>query len=157
VSIKVKTAEVKDASAIAAMIMDVGWFHDFEKAPGSERTDMVRRQLELCLADKSHSVYVAESDDGNLVGYAAVHWLPYLFLKGPEGFISELFVLSDLRGKGIGKKLIAEIEAEAKARGCVRLHLVNSRERDSYKRGFYSQSGWREREQVANFVYPLDA
>ena len=156
-SIKVKTAEAKDANAIAAMIRDVGWFPGFEENPGSERTDIVRRHLELCLADNSHSVYVAESDDGNLAGYAAVHWLPYLFLKGPEGFISELFVRSDLRGKGIGKKLMAEIEAEAKTRGCVRLHLVNSRERDSYKRGFYTKSGWREREQIANFVYPLDA
>jgi hypothetical protein len=47
------------------------------------------------------------------------------------------------------------VKAEAQVRGCSRLMLVNSRSRDSYKRKFYETHGWREREEISNFVYIL--
>lgn len=33
--------------------------------------------------------------------------------------------------------------------------LVNGRSRESYQRKFYEQQGWKEREEIANFVYVL--
>jgi GNAT superfamily N-acetyltransferase len=81
--------------------------------------------------------------------------LPYLVLNGPEGYLSELFVREPERGKGIGRRLMEVIEVEARARGCSTLMLVNSRSRESYRRGFYKELGWDEREGVANFIYRL--
>ena len=98
-NVTVRKAEIKDAEAIAGLIRDVGWFPAFERNCDTDPDDGVRKHLEICMSGDSHSIYVVEGDDGSLAGYAAVHWLPYLFLKGPEGFISELFVRSDLRGK----------------------------------------------------------
>jgi GNAT superfamily N-acetyltransferase len=107
------------------------------------------------MGDDSHSVFVAESADGRLTGYVSVHWLPYLFLRGPEGYVSELFVSEDHRGNGIGSGLLDMVTREASDRGCVRLMLVTVRTRDSYVRGFYTQRGWVERSEVANMVYEL--
>ena len=38
--------------------------------------------LALCQADDSHSVYVAQNPEGEILGYCAVHWLPYLLFSG---------------------------------------------------------------------------
>ena len=89
------------------------------------------------------------------MGYGSVHWLPYLFLQGPEGYVSELFVRESARGQGIGRELLKVIETEAKARGCVRLSLINLRSRESYTRQFYVKAGWEERPDAANFICRL--
>jgi GNAT superfamily N-acetyltransferase len=111
--------------------------------------------LRECLSDSSHSVYVAERPGGEIAGYAAVHWLPYLFMSGPEGYVSELFARDDARGQGLGRRLLDIIVAEAGARGCSRLSLINLRSRESYQRQFYTKAGWLERSEAANFVYPI--
>ncbi len=89
------------------------------------------------------------------MGYAAVHWLPYLFMPGPEGFVSELFIDDEARGQGIGTKLLESVKQEAQARGCTRLSLINLRDRESYQRGFYAKLGWQERPDAANFILRL--
>ena len=70
--------------------------------------------------------------------------------------ISEVFVMEDARGQGVGKALIAAIEAEAVRRKCFRISVLNSRERESYKRGFYPSLGYAERPHTANFTKRLD-
>jgi GNAT superfamily N-acetyltransferase len=115
----------------------------------------VMHHLGLCLSDHNHSVLVADSWDGHLTGYLSVHWLPYLFLLGPEGYVSELFVHEHHRGNGIGSALLDTVIREARRRGCARLMLSAVRTRDSYERGFYTERGWTERPDVANMVYEL--
>jgi hypothetical protein len=44
--------------------------------------------------------------------------------------------------------------ADAEARGCSRLNLLNGRQRESYRREFYEKNGWRERD-MASFVFDL--
>lgn len=149
----VRRAEITDAAAICTILQLLSWFPHLN-SPDLSATDQVVNHLHSCLADNSHSVYVAEAD-GKIIGYAAVHWLPYLFLPAPEGFVSELFVDQAHRGEGIGSLLLAAIQTEAKARGCIRLMLLNGRERESYQRQFYQKQGWIERENIANFIYNL--
>ncbi|MBF2049077.1 MAG: GNAT family N-acetyltransferase [Elainella sp. C42_A2020_010] len=69
--------------------------------------------------------------------------------------MSELFVDQAHRGQGIGSLLLDTVQTEARVRGCSRLMLVNSRERESYQRQFYQKQGWIERENIANFIYKL--
>ncbi len=109
----------------------------------------------MCLADECHSVFVATGPKDNIIGYASVHWLPYLFLPGPEGFVSECFVVESYRGMGVGSRLLEAVKSEARQRGCTRLELVNFKQRESYQRGFYAKQGWEERSLAANFVYML--
>ena len=142
-----------DTASIVEILRSTGWFGHLETGDPIETQCRVQRHIQLCISDNSHSIFVAENAFSSLVGYASVHWLPYLFLTGPEGYISELFVDTDSRGMGIGRKLLEAIRNEAKLRDCSRLMLVTSRTRESYMREFYLKEGWSERKEVANFVF----
>jgi len=111
--------------------------------------------MEQVCADNSHTLYVAEDKEGSLLGYTNVHWLPYLFLAGPEGYVSELFIAQAARGQAVGSRLLQAVKEEARSRGCSRLSLLNMRDRESYQRGFYAKDGWEERPDAANFVFEL--
>jgi GNAT superfamily N-acetyltransferase len=67
---------------------------------------------------------------GALIGAAYGGWL----------FIRYLFLPADLRGAGLGARLIARLEHEARARGCVGAWV------DTFSfqaRGFYERQGYR--------------
>lgn len=151
----IRLATHQDAPAITRFLQRLGNFRGFEE----EKTDLanmrVSNALESNLLDDSHKIWVAEGEDHQIIGYVAIHWLPYLFLPAPEGYISELFVLSDFRGNGLGGALLETAIQEARQRGCWRLQLINSRERESYQRSFYAKHGWAEREDMADFVFSL--
>jgi GNAT superfamily N-acetyltransferase len=156
-SMKIQTRKVKvqDAADLAELLGEIGWFESFKNEPFETVIQQVRLHIEQCLADNSHSIFIAEPRDGKIVGYGSVHWLPYLFLKGLEGYVSELFVRDSARGQGVGRELLRTIETEARARGCARLALINLRNRESYTRQFYVKAGWEERPEAANFIYRI--
>jgi GNAT superfamily N-acetyltransferase len=153
--VQIREASTQDAQLLAELLKDIGWFESFRNEPFEAVSRQVRLHIEQCLADNSHSIFVAEPRDGKIVGYGSVHWLPYLFLKGPEGYVSELFVRESARGQGVGGELLRKIETEARARGCARLSLINLRNRESYLRQFYVKAGWEERAEAANFIYRI--
>lgn len=154
-SIKIRKATVKDAGGIVEVMKQAGKSVYSMSTPYVTSKDKVADQIKMCHADNSHTIYVAQSEDGKIVGYVGAHWLPYLFLDGPEAYLSELFVDESYRGNSIGTKLLEAVKDEAEKRGCSRLLLLNSRKRESYRRSFYKKHGWTEREEAANFVYNL--
>ena len=70
--------------------------------------------------------------------------------------ISEVFVIASHRGTGVGSALVRAMEKEAVDQRCFRISLLNSRERESYKRGFYPSLGYKERAGTALFDKRLD-
>jgi GNAT superfamily N-acetyltransferase len=154
-SLQIRQVSANDAPQLAELLREIGWFESFKNEPFEAVSRQVRLHIEQCLADNSHSIFVAEPRDGRIIGYGSVHWLPYLFLKCPEGYVSELFVRESARGQGVGRELLRKIESEARARGCVRLSLINLRNRESYMRQFYVKAGWEERAEAANFIYRI--
>jgi GNAT superfamily N-acetyltransferase len=151
-TIQIRKAQPQDAPTLAEVVRDIGWFAHVNAEPPDATRERVAHHLALCLGDDSHTIYVAENADGEALGYVAVHWLPYLILAGPEGYISELFIKGAARGQGVGSQLLAAAEAEARQRGCLRLMLINMRQRESYQREFYKKQGWDERPEAVNFV-----
>ena len=150
-----RKATADDARQLALLLGGIGWFDVFDSGTIDASTARVSARLRECLADESHSIYVAETPAREIAGYGSVHWLPYLFMAGPEGYVSELFVRESARGQGVGRQLLIAIEKEARTRGCQRLSLINLRQRESYQRQFYVKAGWQERAEAANFVYSL--
>ncbi len=153
--ITIRTATNDDANALAHLLVTLNYFSGLNGVSVAEALPRVRQNLASCHANTSHSVYVA-SRENEIVGYVSVHWLPCLYMTGPEGFISELFVADNARGQGIGAQLLETVIAEAKARGAPRLELINIKERESYQRGFYAKHGWTERDGAADFVYRIE-
>ena len=153
--ITIRNVQLQDAEKITSIIREVGWFEHLKSESAQTTAERVRQHISLCLADDSHSAFVAENEKHKVLGYSSVHYLPYFFLPGPEGYVSELFISEEARGQGVGTALLEQVIAEARKRGCSRLSLINSRTRESYKRKFYEQRGWKERTEVAAFVLPL--
>jgi GNAT superfamily N-acetyltransferase len=147
----IRPAIPTDARAIAEVRANIDGY-DHWKALGVEAMEaQARASLER--DHKERLMFVAEVD-GRVVGYAAVYWLHPAF-SGPEGYLSELFIRSDASGQGVGTALIETVKAEAIARGCERLTLVNLKDRESYRRGFYASRGWTEKTNTVRFVYDL--
>ena len=153
-TITIRPAIPQDAAGIAAILRDISWFAHIADEPPATTEARVAEQLTLCQADDSHSVYVAADPSGQLVGYIAVHWFPNL-MKGGDGYVSELFLRAAARGQGVGRKLLAAVEAEGTRRGVTRLMLFNRKIRESYQRQFYPKAGWYERDDVAFFMFDL--
>jgi GNAT superfamily N-acetyltransferase len=154
--IEVRAARAEDANSLADFLRELNHFRRLEGRTTESVRAQVRDGLRLCLADSSHSVHLAQDTNGRILGYASVHWLPYLFLPGPEGYVSELFVASDARGQGIGTRLLEAVKSEAATRNCSRLSLLNMRDRESYQRAFYAKDGWEERTVAANFIFEMN-
>ena len=151
---QIRRAGEADAEGVACVLRSIPWLQRFQGEPIERTTERVREQLRACTRDDSHSVYVAEAG-GRVIGYAIVHWLQYFVIAGLEGFVSDVFVADDARGRGVGTALLDALRDEGLERGACRLSLLNSRTRDSYERGFYSKNGWEERDSMANFVLYL--
>lgn len=151
-SAPIRSARLEDAHALAEFVRDLGEFSGVTREAPEVTLRRVREHLGVIVSSDRHSLLVAEKD-GNLVGYCSVHWLP--MMSQLEGFISELFVAASHRGEGVGTELLEAVKAEARTRGCGRLHLENFRTKDSYVRSYYAKQGWHERTAAASFTMDL--
>lgn len=62
---------------------------------------------------------------------------------GRRGLIYHLAVLRDLRGRGIGTRLMAEVEDRLRTKGCLKCYLI-ALEDNTEAMQFYERLGWRE-------------
>ena len=60
---------------------------------------------------------------------------------GRRGMIYHLAVAASFRGRGIGSRLMSEVEARLRAKGCIKSYLVVMRENVEAMR-FYERIGW---------------
>lgn len=73
----IRRAKPADVPAIAAilraLVEEFGWFSPLKDESAAETEARAARHLDLCLADDSHTVLVAENPAGAVVGYVSVH------------------------------------------------------------------------------------
>jgi len=151
----IRPARREDLGAIVALWRDLDWLNWIREADPSRIESVMAKRLAESQADDSHLALVAEDGQGQVLGYAAMHFLPCFMMPGPEAYVSELFVAADARGQGVGQQLLRHLEDTAQERGCARLMLITLRDRESYQREFYKKQGWQERPVIANFVRNL--
>jgi GNAT superfamily N-acetyltransferase len=151
-----REATTADAAGIASVIQSISEIKAIKGCAIEEIRERVSRALTAAADGSTSTILVAVLDDGVIAGYCAVHWIPFLFFKGPEAYVSELFVRSDNRSKGVGSALLDEVKRRAADRGCSRLSLLNGRDGEAYRRGFYARRNWQERDRMANFILPMD-
>lgn len=156
-SYQIRSARPDDAQGIAGLLQGIGWFKAYEGRSSAENTQAVKALLDSLQAPATERglLLIAHDEQQRIHGYCAVHWLPVAVLQGWEAYLSELFVAEAARGEGLGQQLLDTATQAARERGCLRIWLVNNRERPSYVRGFYSRQGWSEQAEMARFVLPL--
>ena len=148
-AVRVRAARQDDAGDIAKILLDAPQFAgtlDQDDLPG-----LVQRAEAALNSDTERQTLLVAELDGAVVGYAHVHWVSALFLPGPEGYVTELFVGRSARGHGCGSALLDQIHAIALGRKAARLFLVNGRQSEAYVRGFYSARGYSEANHLASF------
>ena len=146
----VRDARVEDCDAIVAMVAA----YKTEQGKSSEAA-AVRGAAMACIDLPEHDLLVADAG-GEVVGYLAVHWIPFPLIHGCEGYISDLVVRRDWRGRGIGTLLVAAVEARAKASGGARLMLHTRTSGEAFDWGFFKKTGFRPREDFASFTKIVD-
>jgi GNAT superfamily N-acetyltransferase len=137
----IRDARPEDAEAIAGLLGQL----DYPTEPGGVRS---RLEALVIVGDR---VVVAELDE-QVVGLAHLHVSPAIEYERPAAKLSALVVDESHRGEGIGRALVAAMEAEARARRCVLLFLTTAARRadahDFYRRVGLEESGKRFAKQL---------
>jgi ribosomal protein S18 acetylase RimI-like enzyme len=96
----------------------------------------VSKEVEETVAD---GVALIAEDDGTPVGYALASVVPQTPIRG---HLYDLYVSSDVRGRGVGRELIAAVAERLMARGVTHLSLDVALTNDSARR-LYERLGFR--------------
>ncbi len=136
--IHVRQATAEDAAATARLLHDFNLEYD-EPAPDvATLTETVRRLIE------ESEIAVLLAGDGP-DGLSLFRFRPALWAEGPETYLQELYVVPDLRGQGIGRRLLEETIEFARAAGASGIDL-NTGETDTAARTLYETMGFTNRE-----------
>ena len=87
-------------------------------------------------------MFLAEAG-GRLVGFASLRLVPYLSDDVPLAELTELYVDTSYRRRGIGRALVARVEALAHERGATSLHLLTGL-RNAEAQAFYRALGFSD-------------
>lgn len=124
----IRKAEQSDIARIRALMQSV---------PGFWSDDWRADALERALESANGMAFVWE-EESEILGFVCAHDI------GFRAYLSELIVAENSRGRGIGKQLIRQIEAELTSRGCEVLISDVWREAE----GFYRKLEWEPPEAV---------
>ena len=128
--IALRQAVAADADHIAALIDQLGYPVSAENVAGR-----------LSLIEMSGQAVLVAELDGRVVGCLSTSTMAVLHRPAPVGRISMMIVAEDLRGQGIGAKLVAAAERSLRDKGC---HLVevtsNLRRTDAHR--FWERIGY---------------
>jgi GNAT superfamily N-acetyltransferase len=129
----IRDARPEDAEALAALIGQLGY-------PTS--ADAVARRLARLDASDADRVVVAELG-AEVVGLASLHASLSVEYDEPAAKLGALVVDERYRRRGVGEALVAEMEAEARRRGCCLIFLTTA-ERRAEAHEFYRRVGFEE-------------
>ena len=127
----IRKATVNDAPRLAELSATLGY---------PVEPDVITRRLARLLSRPEHLVLVAEATDNLVIGW--VHAAEHDILEvGRFCEILGLVVAADHRGKGIGRRLVEEVERWARERGLDRVS-VRSNVIRTQSHPFYERTGY---------------
>ncbi|HUB99351.1 MAG TPA: GNAT family N-acetyltransferase [Solirubrobacterales bacterium] len=136
--IQVRRGGVKDAADVARLLHDFNVEYE-EPTPSVERLTGTIARL---LGAGEITVLLA---GGGPDGLALLRFRPALWAEGLEAYLQELYVVPELRGKGIGRGLLEATMDAAREAGASGIDL-NTGETDTAARALYESSGFSNRE-----------
>ncbi len=120
----------KDMALIRKLTVETGWNSMSE----TDRKELNKKQwsrhmeevFENFAKQENSEIYVAEDENHTFAGYLFVGESRNLMVGKSSGFIYDIYVNEEFRGKGIGKQLIERAENYCRQRGYTRLSLMVS-------------------------------
>ena len=99
--------------------------------------------LRLLLEDRKSAILFVAEAEGRVVGMCSLLLVTSTAEGGRVGWVEDVVIEPDWRGKGIGRLLMTELEAEAQRRKLSRLQLLADRTNEMAI-AFYKRMGWAE-------------
>lgn len=113
-----------------------GYLRFYESGLADEVTDLLWQRI----IDPGHQIQcrIAATDDDSLAGL--VHFFPHAhtWYANPVCYLNDLFVLPDIRGGGLGQRLIEAVVAEAKQQGWSEIYW-HTQSHNTVARGLYDK------------------
>lgn len=136
----IREARLDDLPAILAMLAQDTIPADRETDPA----DPAYRAAFDAIAASDTEMLVAAEIDGRVVGTLQLSFIPGLSFRGRwRGQIEAVRIAGDLRGRGLGARLIDWAVEQCRARGCYMVQLTSSNSRTDAHR-FYERLGWSQ-------------
>lgn len=116
-SVNIRRAERSDAGAVVSLIRRLAEFERLEPPDVEAEERLIRHgwgerpKFETWLAEV----------DGSPVGYLILYETFSTFLAKPTLFVEDIFVVPEMRGRGIGRALFHHAMRLARERGCGRM------------------------------------
>jgi ribosomal protein S18 acetylase RimI-like enzyme len=129
----IRPATPDDAPAAASLLTELGY---------TQPVEFFRERLEIFGNKPDELVLVAEQA-GSVVGILAFRAFLYFHEPGKQGRIIALVVSESVRGRGIGRDMVAEAEKFAVNCGCKRMEVTTGTQREKAHR-FYESMGYQE-------------
>ena len=121
-------------------------FDAYRQFYGQHSDLIVTRQfLNDRLTRNESVVLVAENDGGAAIGFVQLYQTFSSILAAPMYVLSDLFVIPEVRRKGVGTLLLQSAVETARATGAVRLELATAITNVSAQR-LYESLGWQRDE-----------
>lgn len=137
--IRLRPACESDCATIAGLLRALG----YTAGGGADlaallRTTLDRPDMALFLATER------DEPHGDALGLIGLSQRPQLQLGGTLVSIDTLAVRADMRGRGVGRRLMRRARAYARLHRAVRIEVHTTRARENYRRGFYPAHGYQE-------------
>ena len=136
-AISVREASASDAGAVARLCAQLGYGADAVAVPG--------RLARLNASGGARALVATQG--GDVIGLATVHLRHTLNHEAPLAQLSLLVVDETLRARGVGRALVAAVEAWAREQGCHRIVVTTALHRSDahafYERVGYTHTGRR--------------
>lgn len=143
-----REAELDDLERIVELIADDAVAANRTGSYGEPHV----RAFEAITASPDNELVVAESD-GAVVGVMQLTFIPGISRNGASRLLVEAVrVARELRGQGLGRRLMEHAHGRGRARGCVLAQLTSDKQRPEAHR-FYRSLGYEQSHE--GFKLPL--
>lgn len=142
--VRTRIGSSADAATVARLL--IAFNGEFD-SPAPDLATLTRRFARI-LDDPATLVVLAEIEDE--VGFALVTLRPTPYHDGPLAQLDELYVVPDLRGDGIGTRILEQVLDSLTTRGIREMH-INVDEIDDGARRFYERHGFVNIEPGADY------
>jgi (aminoalkyl)phosphonate N-acetyltransferase len=147
--LRVRRATEEDLSAIEELLAALGYrMGEAGALVASLRATLERPDLALFLA--------CDPAIGRPVGLLLLSQRPQLQLGGTLVSIDTLVVSPEVRGLGVGRRLLRRARAFARLHRAVRVEVNTTRSRENYRRGFYPANDYEEADAALFRLAPLE-
>jgi ribosomal protein S18 acetylase RimI-like enzyme len=128
--VNIRRVKETDISLIKKISEETGW----KSIPASERSTLNREKwnkhvegvFERIFKKESSEIFVAEDENHTFLGYVLIGENINMITGASHGFIYDIFVKEEYRGKGVGTTLLEKAESYCREKGYPRVGLMVS-------------------------------